>query len=91
MFSKAYTPASSNAVWMPYASLSAVQELDGKNSYSVDNTFYGETDTKGTSVLAETGLNVQLGKLAVFGGLNWQDGGALKSFFGGQVGLRYTF
>jgi len=27
----------------------------------------------------------------VFGGLNWQDGGALKSFFGGQVGLRYTF
>jgi len=91
MFSKAYTPASSNAVWMPYASLSAVQELDGKNSYSVDNTFYGETDTKGTSVLAETGLNVQLDKLAVFGGLNWQDGGALKSFFGGQVGLRYTF
>jgi len=91
MFSKNYTPASSNAVWMPYASLSAVTELDGKNSYAVNNTFFGETDTKGTSVLAETGLNVQLGKLAVFGGLNWQDGGALKSFFGGQVGLRYTF
>ena len=91
MFSKAYTPASSNAVWMPYASLSVVQELDGKNSYAVNNTFFGETDTKGTSVLAETGLNVQFGKLAVFGGLNWQDGGALKSFFGGQVGLRYTF
>ena len=91
MFSKAYTPASSNAVWMPYASLSVVQELDGKNSYAVNNTFFGETDTKGTSALAETGLNVQFGKLAVFGGLNWQDGGALKSFFGGQVGLRYTF
>jgi len=91
MFSKAYTPASSNAVWMPYASLSVVQELDGKNSYAVNNTFFGETDTRGTSALAETGLNVQFGKLAVFGGLNWQDGGALKSFFGGQVGLRYTF
>jgi len=91
MFSKEYTPASSNAVWMPYASLSVVQELDGKNSYAVDNTFFGETDTRGTSVLAETGLNVQFGKLSVFGGLNWQDGGALKSFFGGQVGLRYTF
>ena len=91
MFSKEYTPASSNAVWMPYASLSVVQELDGKNSYAVNNTFFGETDTKGTSALAETGLNVQFGKLAVFGGLNWQDGGALKSFFGGQVGLRYTF
>jgi len=91
MFSKEYTPASSHAMWMPYASLSAVQELDGKNSYSVNDTFFGQTNTKGTSVLAETGVNVQLGKLAVFGGLNWQDGGAMKSFFGGQVGLRYTF
>jgi len=78
-------------MWMPYASLSAVQELDGKNSYSVNDTFFGETNTKGTSVLAETGVNVQLGQLAVFGGLNWQDGGAMKSFFGGQVGLRYTW
>jgi len=91
MFSKSYTPTSSNAMWTPYASLSVVQELDGKNSYSVNNTFFGETDTKGTSALAETGVNVQIGKLAVFGGLNWQDGGALKSFFGGQVGLRYTW
>ena len=91
MFSKAYTPASSHAVWMPYASLSAVQELDGKNSYSVNDTFFGQTNTKGTSVLAETGVNVQVGKLSLYGGLNWQDGGALKSFFGGQVGLRYTF
>jgi len=91
MFSKEYTPASSHAMWMPYASLSAVQELDGKNSYSVNDTFFGETNTKGTSVLAETGVNVQLGQLAVFGGLNWQDGGAMKSFFGGQVGLRYTW
>jgi outer membrane autotransporter protein len=91
MFSKEYTPASGRAVWMPYASLSAVQELDGKNSYSVNDAFFGETNTKGTSALAETGVNVQLGKLALYGGLNWQDGGALKSFFGGQVGLRYTF
>ena len=91
MFSKEYTPASSHAMWMPYASLSVVQELDGKNSYSVNDTFFGETNTKGTSVLAETGVNVQLGKLALYGGLNWQDGGALKSFFGGQVGLRYTW
>jgi OOP family OmpA-OmpF porin len=27
----------------------------------------------------------------VFGGLNWQDGGAVESFFGGQLGVRYTF
>jgi outer membrane autotransporter protein len=90
MLSKSYTSAS-GTVWMPYASLSAVQEFDGKNSYSVNNNFFGYTDTKGTSALAETGINIQIGKLALFGGVNWQDGGALKSFFGGQAGLRYTW
>jgi OmpA-OmpF porin, OOP family len=29
--------------------------------------------------------------LAVYGGLNWQDGGAVNSFVGGQLGVRYTF
>jgi len=30
-------------------------------------------------------------KVTVTGGLNWTDGGALSSFFGGQLVLRYTF
>ena len=55
------------------------------------NTFFGSTNTKGTSTLVEGGLNVQVGNFAVFGGVNWQDGGALKSFTGGQVGIRYNW
>ncbi|MEO6924538.1 MAG: autotransporter outer membrane beta-barrel domain-containing protein, partial [Bryocella sp.] len=90
MLSKDYT-SSGGTVWMPYVSLSAVHEFDGKTSYSVNNNFFGYTDTKGTSALAETGINVQVGKLALYGGVNWQDGGALKSFFGGQAGLRYSW
>jgi outer membrane autotransporter protein len=84
--------ASGSAVWTPYASVSAVREFDGKNTFSIDdNMFSGTTDTKGTSALVEGGVSVKTGKLEVFGGVNWQDGGALKSFAGGQVGLRYSW
>jgi hypothetical protein len=31
------------------------------------------------------------GKVTVTGGLNWSDGGALDSFFGGQLILRTTW
>jgi outer membrane autotransporter protein len=78
-------------VWTPYASLSAVREFDGRNDFVIDNTFTGSTDTKGTSALVEGGLSVKTGKLEVFGGVNWQDGAALKGFAGGQVGLRYNW
>jgi outer membrane autotransporter protein len=87
--SKAFT--SGRAVWTPYVSVSAVREFDGKNAYSINGDFFGQTSTKGTSVLVEGGLAVQTGKLTIFGGLNWQDGGPLKSFTGGQLGVRYTW
>jgi hypothetical protein len=29
--------------------------------------------------------------LSIWGGLNWQDGGAIKSSLGGQLGVRYSF
>ena len=81
-----------NTVWTPYVSASAVHEFDGQNKFSIDNnTFAGQTDIKGTSALVEGGLSVKTGKLEIFGGVNWQDGGALKSFAGGQLGLRYQW
>jgi pertactin len=82
---------SAGTVWTPYASVSGVREFDGKNAFSIDNNFTGATNTKGTSALVEGGLAMRTGKLSVFGGLNWQDGGALKSFAGGQIGLRYSW
>jgi outer membrane autotransporter protein len=87
--SKEFT--SGRAVWTPYVSVSGVRELDGKNAYSINGDFFGQTSTKGTSALVEGGLAVQIGKLSVFGGLNWQSGGPLKSFTGGQLGVRYTW
>jgi autotransporter family porin len=77
--------------WTPYVAVSEVHEFDGKNTYAIDNTFFGSTNTKGTSTLLEGGLNVQVGNFAVFGGVNWQDGGALSSFTGGQLGIRYNW
>ena len=83
--------ASGSTVWTPYGSVSGVREFDGRNSYTIDGNFSGTTSTKGTSALVEGGLSVRTGKLSVFGGVNWQDGAALKSFVGGQIGLRYTW
>jgi outer membrane autotransporter protein len=91
MFSKAITASSGNAVWTPYASVNAVREFDGKTSYAINGNFFGETRTEGTSALVEGGLNVQTGKWSLHGGVNWQDGGALKSFVGGQLGVRYSW
>jgi hypothetical protein len=82
---------SNGTVWTPYASLNAVREFNGNNAYSIDRTFFGATSTQGTSALIEGGLSVQTGHLSVFGSVNWQDGGALQSFSGGQLGLRYNW
>lgn len=78
-------------VWMPYAAVSAVREFDGRNAYAINDNLFGETSTAGTSALIEGGLSIQTGNLSVYGNLNWQDGGALKSFAGGQLGLRYAW
>lgn len=90
MVSKSYT-ADARTTWTPYVGVSAVHEFDGTNRYTINNTFYGETSTQGTSALVEGGVNVKIRNLALYGGASWQDGGAMKSFFGGQVGLRYTW
>ena len=83
--------ASNSAVWTPYASVSAVHDFGGRNTFAIDNNFSGETDTRGTNALVEGGVSVRTGKLEVFGGVNWQDGGALQSFTGGEIGLHYNW
>ncbi len=82
---------SGKMTWTPYASASAVREFDGDNGFTINNTFSGSTSTKGTSALVEGGLAMHTGKLSVFGGVNWQDGGALNSVVGGHFGLRYSW
>jgi outer membrane autotransporter protein len=80
-----------NTTWTPYAAVSAVHEFDGSSAFTINGNFSGATNTKGTSALVEGGLAMHTGNLSVFGGLNWQDGGALQSVIGGQIGVRYTW
>jgi hypothetical protein len=68
-----------------------VHEFDGESTYTIGNTFVGSTSTDGTSAMVELGLGAQNGGFSVTGGANWTDGGALQSFVGGQVVLRYTW
>jgi outer membrane autotransporter protein len=89
LLSKALTAGSVTVT--PYVSLSAVREFDGKSRYSINDTFFGQTATRGTSGLVESGLAVQSGKMTVTGSVNLRDGGTLKSFAGAQVGLRYAW
>ncbi len=89
MFRKGF--GSDGTVWTPYASINAVREFDGKNRFSINDDFFGETNAKGTNALVEAGLNVDMGRLSVFGGATWQDGGALESVVSGQVGMRFAW
>ena len=91
-FRKGFGDADNGTLWTPYATLSAVWEMDGENAYAINGSnFVGQTSTDGTSTLLEVGLTAQTGNLSVFGGINWQDGGALEGWLGGQLGIRYTF
>jgi outer membrane autotransporter protein len=90
-FSKSFVAANGGAVWTPSFAVSEVREFDGKNQYSVNNAFFGETSTRGSSALAEAGIDGKFGPLSIYAGLNWQDGGALSNVAGGQLGLRYAW
>lgn len=76
--------------WTPYGSVSAVRDSGGKTAYNVGD-FYGATGTSGSRTMAELGLGVQKGGLGFTLGMNWLDGGALKSFVGGQASVRYSW
>ena len=43
------------------------------------------------STLFEGGATVKYGNMLFSGGLNWKDGGAYESVFGGQVSVRLTW
>jgi outer membrane autotransporter protein len=90
-FRKGFGEADAGWLWTPYLTISAVREFDGENLYAINDVFHGETDLEGTSTLLELGFTARHQNWSVYGGLNWQDGGAVNSFFGGQLGVRYTF
>jgi len=88
---KAFGEADNGWLFTPYATVSAVREFDGENSFVVNDTLVGRSTTEGTSTLVELGATARHQNWSVYGGLNWQDGGAMEDFIGGQLGVRYTF
>jgi outer membrane autotransporter protein len=86
------TLKTANGSWTPYGTVSVIREFDGDSHFAIaDNAFNGGSTTKGTSGMLELGADVNMGALHVYGGLNWTDGGAIDSVWGGQVGVRYTW
>jgi outer membrane autotransporter protein len=77
--------------WTPYGSINAVREFDGKTGYAIADTFTGSTRTDGTSAMVELGIGARKNGFSATAGANWIDGGALQSFLGGQLVLRYTW
>ncbi|WP_374248407.1 hypothetical protein [Thermomonas sp.] len=75
--------------WTPYGSVNVIRD-GGTATYTV-GSFYGGTDTKGTSAMAELGVGVQKGGLGFTLGANWTDGGAYKSFVGAQANIRFSW
>lgn len=77
--------------WTPYGSLSVINETDAGNSYLIGGVLTGNVDTSGNSTLLEAGATVHYGRMVFSGGVNWKDGGAYDSLFGGQVSVRFTW
>ena len=87
---KSYKTAGGN-FWTPYGAISYLDELDGNNSYEIGGLLDGNVDTSGGSALLEAGVSGVISKFGYSLGLNWRDGGAYDSVFGGQVSVRYDW
>jgi hypothetical protein len=88
---KYFKPVPGGTLWEMHANANFIRESGGRNDYEVANSIEGSTDIGGNSTLLEVGFTGRRGLLLMFGGLSWQDGGALKNFFGGQLGAKYTW
>ena len=74
---------------IPFGIRTIKYDLDA--GFSINGDFSGSTRSDGTSALVEAGLSAQRGALSLSGGLNWQDGGALKGYLGGQLNIAYRW
>jgi hypothetical protein len=75
----------------PYGELSMLRTFDGVASYSINQDYFGDVMTEGTSALVKLGLGAQKGRFSWSGGVNWMDGAAYDSVFGGQMTVGYAW
>jgi outer membrane autotransporter protein len=77
--------------WTPYGSVNVVREFSSRYGYAVNDGILGAVDTRGTSALIEAGLGARKGGFSATAGVQWSDGGALRSVTGGQLTLHYDW
>lgn len=77
--------------WTPRAELGIVHTFEGTASYSINDDYYGNVMTEGTSAMVKFALGAQKGRLSWSGGVNWMDGETFDSALGGQMTLRYSW
>lgn len=77
----------------PYGSINAINEMDGTSRFIVNGNaaLSGEVEAGGNYGMAELGIGIQKNGWSANAGVNWADGGAIDSDFGGQVVVRYTW
>ena len=77
--------------WSPYGEVGMTRTLEGLATYAINDDYFGNVATDGTSALLKLGLGAQKGRLSWNSGVNWLDGGNFDGAFGGQVMLRYAW
>ncbi|MGQ4583988.1 hypothetical protein [Lysobacter sp. F60174L2] len=77
--------------WSPYGEVGMTRTLEGLATYAINDDYFGNVATEGTSALLKLGLGAQKGRLSWNSGVNWLDGGNFDGAFGGQVMLRYAW
>jgi hypothetical protein len=88
---KHFKPGPSGTLWEVHANGNFIRESHAKNDYVIADDLKGSTDLSGNSTMIEVGFTGRRGLLLMFGGLTWQDGGALQNFIGGTLGAKYTW
>jgi hypothetical protein len=88
---KYFKPGPSGTLWEVHANGNFIRESHAKNEYLIGDDLEGSTDLGGNSSLVEVGFTGRRGLLLMFGGLSWQNGGALENFVGATLGARYTW
>jgi hypothetical protein len=77
--------------WTPYGEVSLMRTLEGVASYTINDDYFGNVMTEGTSALVKFGLGAQKGRFSWNGGFNWMDGATYSDAFGGQMSLQYAW
>jgi outer membrane autotransporter protein len=77
--------------WTPYGEVSLMQTIEGVASYTINDDYFGNVMTEGTSALVKFGLGAQKGRFSWNGGFNWMDGATYSDAFGGQMSLQYAW